>query len=141
MAVALLLLAPVQSAAEGVLYSYTEFARHIWLTSQEIAKARGLDERDADTVQRLSAAWVYGGPCEMRFHIAESRKPSPALQSSTSDAISAVISSQPKSNFHAAVSQTIMVMLKENLGRRPPDQVCRYAMETAEYREPLTPKR
>src|SRR5688572_21730526 len=38
MAVALLLLAPVQSAAEGVLYSYTEFARHIWLTSQEIAK-------------------------------------------------------------------------------------------------------
>ena len=134
MAAALMLANPAYTAAQGLTQdSYTEFARHNWLTTQEIAKARGLNEQETVAILRFAAGWVYAGPCELRFHVHESRKPSPTLERMTQEGISAVIGSQAKSSFDAALAQTIMVMMKENLGRRPTDRVCRYALEMAEY--------
>jgi hypothetical protein len=92
-----------------------------------------MNEQETVAIFRFAAGWVYAGPCELRFHIAEARKPSPTLERIIGESISAVIGSEAKSNFHAALAQTIMEMLKENLGRRPTDRLCRYALETAEY--------
>ena len=133
-AAALMLANPAHTAAQGFTQdSYTEFARHNWLTTQEIAKARGLNEQETVAILRFAPGWVYAGPCELRFHIAEARKPSPTLERMIQESLSAVIGSKAKSSFDAALAQTIMVMLTENLGRRPTDRVCRYALEMAEY--------
>lgn len=105
--------------------TYSEFTKGLLRQLAEVPKARDLSPVAADLAERIAAEWVYTGPCE-----GDRRKLS--TEASRVDVISFVLNASPASGLGAAVLEMISIMTRSNLGRKPAEYICRFALETAE---------
>jgi hypothetical protein len=108
---------------EIVELSYTEQVKTWTRLLQEVSEARGLDESTASLAERTATAWFYMGPCRGSTHNLDEINPTSTF--------SIVSLAKPSRPFEAAVLEMIAVMARENLGREPGDDMCRFALETA----------
>lgn len=111
-----------QSSAEFLTLTYTEQAIKWNSTLDLIAQTQGLSVSDAFTTKQIAAAWQYLGPC---------RGSANDLSTAGEGAISFVMTADPTIPTYAAVLEMIGSLGRENLGRQPPADLCRFARETA----------
>lgn len=121
---ALALLVPTFASAELVSPSYTATARTIWEDFKTIATSRRLTPAEARGAEDVAALWVYLGPCEGRANL-------PGLPQDPS-VFGTVARANPQDREGGAILLMIAVMTRENLGRKPHEHVCRFALETAQ---------
>jgi hypothetical protein len=124
-ALGMILISSTPAYAPFMVQTYTEFAKALGLSLAEVKRARGLSAVEAALAKRTSAAWVYLGPCN-----GESSK----LKSDLGGAavtFSVVNLAKPSNPLGAAMLEMIAIMLRENLGRTPSGDMCRFALETA----------
>jgi hypothetical protein len=114
---------PIGTNAGFVTLSYTEIAKGFWQEFEEIRQANRLDAVQFERAQRIATSWFFIGPCE-----GDTRK----LPSGGDGAVQAVAVAQPDRSTDAAILQILAILVRgSNLGRKPSEDVCRFAEETA----------
>ena len=106
--------------APFVELTYTEFAKALWTSFAEIAKARELSPSQAKDAEVVAATWIYLGPC---------RGTDKKFNRGGTDLI---LSANPTRPLDAAILEMIAMMMLPTLGREPGADLCRFALETAE---------
>lgn len=121
-AVCLSLLAALTASGALVNQSYAEKAASWTRTLDEIALAAGLDDATTRAAKGAAGEWVHLGPCEGS---------SDALPARTFSSAGLVMGFDPKNDFEAVVMQMIGFLSSDNLGRKPSEAMCQFALETA----------
>lgn len=110
-----------QSRAEFLTLTYTEQAIQWNSTLDLIAQTRGLSGPDAFVTKQIAATWVALGPCR-------------ANDVEDAGAIRIVLGANPKVPFDGAVLEMIGALGRENMGRQPPPDLCRFARDVGDLR-------
>lgn len=111
-----------QSSAEFVTLTYTEQAIQWNSTLDLIAQTRGLSGPDAFATKQIAATWVYLGPC---------RGSANDLENAGDGAMRFVLGANPTVPFDGAVLEMIGALGRDNLGRQPTPDLCRFARDIA----------
>jgi hypothetical protein len=105
--------------AEFTETPYTQFALTLDGQLETIALATGLDGRQTAMAKRVAAFWTYAGPCRG------------ALKNVEAVDLSVIHNPNPRAPYHSAILQMVAVLSTQNLGREPPETICRFALEMA----------
>lgn len=117
--VAALLVTCGSAHADWVSPSYEQVSDSLTGLLDRVAAARELSPEQSLTAKQLAGAWVAAGPCGMQ-HITDA-----------DGALPIMLNPNPKIGYHAAILEMVAIMIADNLGRKPTDNVCRFATELA----------
>jgi hypothetical protein len=98
---------------------YTQYALTLDGQLETIALATGLDGRQAAMAKRVAAYWMHVGPCRGASNDLEAVD------------LSVIHNPNPRAPYHSAILQMVAVLSTQNLGREPPEAICRFALDMA----------
>lgn len=93
----------------------------------DIAERLDLAEAETAAAKRAALQWIYIGPC---------RKPGDDLGAGADSSVALImgIGAGITTRFGIAILAMATVLERENLGREPPENVCRFALELGRER-------
>lgn len=108
-----------QASAELLKESYTEKVLSWSGKLNAIGAANKLTETQLDTARKTASGWLFLGPCEGRYIDLRSHPAGYAID----------VMNNPdfNNNLHASILQMVAVLTSENLGRKPSNDMCRFA--------------